>query len=62
MKNQTIKIFDVEIDTAMSLEDILKICKTEDTSINDGEDVEETTYTFIHVSKKSLKHPQDNMR
>ncbi len=65
MKKQTIKIFDTEIDTTMSLEDVLKICKTKDTSINDGlkicktkdisindgEDVEETNYRVIHVRK-----------
>ena len=55
MKNQqqTIKIFDAEIDTAMSMKDVIKICRTIDgTSINDGEDVEEHVYTYMHVTKK----------
>ena len=56
MKNQTIKIFDAEIDSAMSLKDVLKICRTiENTSINEGEDVEEHNYTFIHVRKDITK-------
>ena len=56
MVNQIIKIFDAEIDTAMNLKDVLKICRTIDnTSINDGEDVEETNYTFLHVCKEITK-------
>ena len=53
MEKQIIKIFDAEIDTAMSLKDVIKICRTIDnTSINDGEDVEETVYTFLHICKE----------
>ena len=56
MKKQSIKIFDAEINTTMSLKSVLKICRTiDDTSINDGEDVEEHNYTFIHVSKHITK-------
>jgi len=53
MKKQPIKIFDAEIDTAMSLKDVLKICRTiENTSIDDREDDDEPVYTYLHVTKE----------
>jgi len=56
MEKQTIKIFDAEIDTAMNLQDVIKICRTiDDTTINDGEDVEEHVYTYLHVTKEITK-------
>jgi len=60
MKNQTIKIFDKEIDATMSFEDILKICKTiENTSVRHGEDGETVFFTFVRVdqNKEDDKEP-----
>lgn len=56
---QKIKIFDAEIDSSMSLTKVLKICKKiENAVINDGEDVEVTNYTFVHVRKDITKTSQ----
>lgn len=47
-----IKIFEAEINSSNSFDEILKICKAiENTSTIQGNDVEKVFYTFIRVSR-----------
>lgn len=60
MEKQIIKIFDKEIGSAMSFDEILKICKSiENTTTKGREDVEEAVFTAIRIdeNKENDKDP-----